>query len=494
MNPSGVNSVDANSPSLVLVLAAGEGTRMRSATPKVLHPVLGRPMLGHVLSAVSGVNPQHTAVVVGAGREHVEQWLGASHPEVLTTVQHERRGTGHAVMVALEDLSAAVSSEGTVMVLTGDTPLLRASTLEALLMEHAQSAALATVLTATLEDPTGYGRIVRNHEGAVVAIVEHKDATEEQRSIAEINSGIYVFDAQALRTALPQLSTNNSQGELYLTDVLALIHQSGGRVSAHVADDFRDVWGVNDRLQLADAARVMQQRINERWMREGVSIVDPATTWIDADAVIARDVTIYPSTYIQGDCAIDEQAVIGPDTTLVRCRVEAGAHVVRSQATDAHIGPHVSVGPFSFLRPGTILREHSKAGAFVEMKNADLGANSKVPHLSYVGDATIGSDSNIGAATIFVNYDGVNKHHTTVGDAVRIGSDSMLVAPITIGDGAYTAAGSVITEDVPPGAIGVGRARQRNILGWVRMKRAGSSSDVAATKALSQSTDETESQ
>lgn len=481
------------SPSLVLILAAGEGTRMRSSTPKVLHPVLGRPMLGHVLNAVTALRPSQIAVVTGSGREEVEGWLAVHWPAVLTTVQAERRGTGHAVRIALADLQErGVDLSGDIVVVTGDTPLLTGTTLEALVASHRSESAAATVLTAVLSDPTGYGRVVRDGAGAVTAIVEHKDASQAEREISEINSGIYVFALDALHDSLSQLTTDNAQGEEYLTDVIKIEHGMGLRVSAHETTDAVEISGVNDRVQLAAAASVLRDRINAAWMREGVSIVDPATTWIESDVVLARDVVIEPSTYLRGKTAIAEGAVIGPDTTLIDCTVDEGAHVLRSHATEAHIGKDSSVGPFSFLRPGAELHEKAKAGAYVEIKNSIIGRGSKVPHLSYVGDAEIGVDTNIGAATVFVNYDGVSKHRTVVGDAVRIGSDSMLVAPVVIGDGAYTAAGSVITEDVPAGAMAVGRAKQRNILGWVRMKRSGTASDIAATKATETTTTETE--
>jgi bifunctional UDP-N-acetylglucosamine pyrophosphorylase/glucosamine-1-phosphate N-acetyltransferase len=475
----------------VLVLAAGEGTRMRSSLPKVLHPVLGRPMVGHVLHAVRQIDPQLTSVVTGAGREQVESWLHSHHSEVSTVEQAQRRGTGHAVRIALEALPQ-LDDNTSVVVLTGDTPLLTGDTLEQLVAHHAELNATATVLTAELEDPAGYGRIVRDADRNVLRIVEHKDATDEIRALREINSGMYVFEAKALRSALSHITTNNSQGEEYLTDVIEIIRESGQIVAAYVAGDAREISGVNDRSQLAYVSAVMRDRINDAWMREGVTIIDPATTWIESDVVISRDVTIEPSTYLRGQTAIAEGAVIGPDTTLIDCVVDEGAEVLRSHATQAHIGPRASVGPFSFLRPGTLLHEAAKVGAYVEIKKSIIGRGSKVPHLSYVGDATIGADTNIGAATVFVNYDGVTKHQTVVGDGVRIGSDSMLVAPLTIGDGAYTAAGSVITDDVPPGAMAVGRARQRNISGWVRLRRAGSVSDIAASKAQQSTETETE--
>ena len=375
------------SPSLVLILAAGEGTRMRSSIPKVLHPVLGRPMLGHVLHAAQSLRPSHVAVVTGAGREDVENWLASEWPHVLTTVQAERHGTGHAVRVALDDLeSRGVALGSEVVVLTGDTPLLTGATLEALVAAHRAEAASATVLSAVLPDPTGYGRIVRDESGAVVSIVEHKDASEQQRSISEINSGMYVFAVDALRTALTQVTRDNAQGEEYLTDVLQIQRTLNLRVAAFPVADGYEIAGVNDRVQLADAAAVMRQRINAAWMREGVSIIDPATTWIEADVVLARDVTIEPSTYLRGKTAVAEGAVIGPDTTLIDCVVDEAAHVLRSHATEAHIGKSASVGPFSFLRPGAELHEKAKAGAYVEIKNSIIGRGSKVPHLSYVGE------------------------------------------------------------------------------------------------------------
>jgi len=477
------------------VLAAGEGTRMRSATPKVLHPVLGRSLLGHVLHAVAGLEAHTTAVVTGAGRAEVEAWLSANHPHIKTVEQTPRNGTGHAVRIALAALNATgVDTSREVVVLTGDTPLLQATTLQSLLAAHRAAGVKATVLTAELPDATGYGRIIRNASGAIESIVEHKDASDTQREIREINSGMYVFDGEALKSALTKLTTNNSQGEEYLTDVLQILREGGNHIAAHIAEDSAEIAGVNDRAQLADAAAVMRGRINAAWMHEGVTIVDPATTWIEADVVIARDVTIEPSTHLRGKTAIAEGAVVGPDTTLIDCIVDEGASVIRSHATGALIGPRATVGPFTFLRPGAELHEGAKAGAYVEIKNSIIGRGSKVPHLSYVGDATIGQGTNIGAAAIFVNYDGVTKHRTVVGDSVRIGSDSMLVAPVTIGDGAYTAAGSVITSDVPAGSLAVGRARQRIIEGWVRLRPAGSSSDIAATKAQSHNTPTTESE
>jgi len=462
----------------VVILAAGEGTRMKSSTPKVLHSISGRSLVGHVLSAVSALSPKQVRVVVGAGREQVEAHLSEIAPHVTTIFQEKRGGTGHATQLALDGLKAS----GTILVLAGDTPMLTGSSLSELLSAHHAGGFTASVLTAEHPDPTGYGRIIRADDDSLLRIVEERDADEIQRDILEVNSGVYAFDAIKLAGAIGKLKNDNSQGELYLTDVIEILRNEGGKIAAVLIDDFIEILGVNDRVQLAESAALLRDRINEDLMRDGVTIVDPLSTWVDATANVASDVVLMPGTAISGTTTVAAGAVIGPRTTLVDCTVGTGARVVESRCTEAIIGEGASVGPYTFLRPGTKLLPHSKVGAYVEMKNATLGEGSKVPHLSYVGDAVIGEGSNIGAATIFVNYDGVEKHYTVVGDHVRIGSDSMLVAPVTIGDGAYTAAGSVITEDVPPGAIGVGRAKQRNVIGWVLRKRAGSKSAEAAMR------------
>ena len=462
----------------VVILAAGEGTRMKSSTPKVLHSIAGRSLVGHVLSAVSALSPKQVRVVVGAGREQVEAHLSEVAPHVTTVFQEKRGGTGHATQLALDGLKAS----GTILVLAGDTPMLTGSSLTQLLIEHHAGGFTASVLTAEHPDPTGYGRIIRADDDSLLRIVEERDADEIQRDILEVNSGVYAFDAVKLAGAIGKLKNDNSQGELYLTDVIEILRNDGGKIAAVLIDDFIEILGVNDRVQLAESAALLRDRINEDLMRDGVTIVDPLSTWVDATATVASDVVLMPGTAISGKSTVATGAVIGPRTTLVDCTVGTGARVIESRCTEAIIGDGANVGPFTFLRPGTKLLPNSKVGAYVEMKNATLGEGSKVPHLSYVGDAVIGEGSNIGAATIFVNYDGVEKHYTVVGDHVRIGSDSMLVAPVTIGDGAYTAAGSVITEDVPPGAIGVGRAKQRNVIGWVLRKRAGSKSAEAAMR------------
>jgi bifunctional UDP-N-acetylglucosamine pyrophosphorylase/glucosamine-1-phosphate N-acetyltransferase len=477
--------VTSTRPSVVVILAAGEGTRMKSATPKVLHAVAGRSLLGHVIEAAATLEPHHLVVVVGHGRDEVCEHMEEIAPWAVTVVQEERNGTGHAVRIALADLAdrGVSTANGPVVILTGDTPLLTGRTLVGLLLEHEATGASATVLTARLPRPDGYGRIVRDQDGSVSAIVEDKDASEEQLRIDEVNSGMYAFAADRLARALAGLTTDNAQGEEYLTDVIGLLRNDGDVVSASLCADADEILGVNDRVQLAQASAIMRDRINDRWMREGVSILDPASTWLDVDVELQSDVVIRPQVALRGPTAVATGALIGPGTTLISCEVGSGAEVIHTWAELAVIGEGSRVGPFTYLRPGTVLGRGTRAGAYVEIKNSSIGDQAKVPHLSYVGDAEVGSGSNIGAATIVVNYDGVEKHRTVIGDHVRIGSDTMLVAPVTVGDGAYTAAGSVITDDVPPGAMAVGRARQRNIDGWVQRRRPGSPAAEAAERA-----------
>nr|WP_062338887.1 bifunctional UDP-N-acetylglucosamine diphosphorylase/glucosamine-1-phosphate N-acetyltransferase GlmU [Herbidospora sakaeratensis] len=473
--------MSAPRPAAVIVLAAGEGTRMKSATPKVLHEVCGRTLVGHMLHASRELGPERLIVVVGHAREQVSAHLSADFPDVTPVVQEQQNGTGHAVRMVLENVGVI---EGTVLVVYGDTPLLRGSTLAGLLGEHSARGNAVTVLTAHVPDPTGYGRIVRGDDGAVLAIVEHKDATPEQLAIDEMNSGVYAFDGALLADAVKRVSTANSQGEEYLTDVLSILREDGHRVGAHVAADHVEVEGVNNKAQLAFVRRVLNDRILHEHMINGVTIVDPASTWIDADVRLEADAVVHPNTQLHGVCTVGTGAEIGPGCTLTDTVVGADAVVRNAVCDSAEIGPGASVGPFAYLRPGTRLGAKGKIGTYVETKNAVIGAGSKVPHLSYVGDATIGEGANIGAATVFVNYDGVDKHHTTVGDHARVGSDTMLVAPLTIGEGAYTAAGSVIVNDVPPGAMAVARGRQRNVEGWVIRRRSGTKSAEAAQRAL----------
>ncbi|MEU8436386.1 bifunctional UDP-N-acetylglucosamine diphosphorylase/glucosamine-1-phosphate N-acetyltransferase GlmU [Streptomyces sp. NPDC029216] len=471
--------MSATRPAAVVVLAAGEGTRMKSATPKVLHEICGRSLVGHVVAASRELDPTHLVVVVGHAREQVTAHLAGVDAGVRTAVQHEQNGTGHAVRMALEELGGTV--DGTVIVVCGDTPLLTGETLRALAATHEADGNAVTVLTAEVPDSTGYGRIVRDPQtGAVTAIVEHKDATDAQRAIREINSGVFAFDGALLTDALGKVRTDNSQGEEYLTDVLGILREAGHRVGAAVGSDHRQILGINNRVQLAEARALLNARLLERAMLAGVTVVDPASVFVDVTVTFGQDALIHPGTQLLGATHIGEGAEVGPNTRLKDTRVGAGARVDNTVADGAVVGDLATVGPFAYLRPGTDLGVKAKAGTYVEMKNATIGEGTKVPHLSYVGDATIGEYTNIGAASVFVNYDGEHKHHTTVGSHCKTGSDNMFVAPVTIGDGAYTAAGSVITKDVPPGALAVARGQQRNIEGWVARKRPGSAAATAA--------------
>jgi bifunctional UDP-N-acetylglucosamine pyrophosphorylase / glucosamine-1-phosphate N-acetyltransferase len=438
---------------IVLILAAGQGTRMRSQTPKVLHELCGRPMV---------LWPVQAALAAGAGRVVVvdspARALEAVLPEgVELAVQARADGTGGAVaagMAALEETSSgAVDPAAPVVVLSGDVPLVSAEAIGELIDAHMSSGAAATMATTVLDDPTGYGRVLRDQSGAVEMVVETKgqgDSTQAQREIREVNTGIFVFAARALREALPHLSADNAQGELYLPQVLALLRSGGALVAGHNVEDERLVLGVNDRVGLARVRKLAQTAIHERHMLAGVSILDPEATVIDVGVEIGPDTLIEPFTTIRGSTRIGSGCTIR-HSYLVDCVLEDGA----------------SVGPFGYLRPGAVLRSGAKVGTFVEVKNSDIGAGSKIPHLSYIGDADVGEGSNLGAATITANYDGRAKHRTTVGRGVRTGVDTTLVAPVNVGDGAYTGAGSVITEDVPPGALGIARERQRNVEGYV---------------------------
>lgn len=469
----------------VIVLAAGGGTRMKSKTMKVLHPVVGRSMVGHVLHAVQQVQPRRIVAVVGHQREQVAPHIQALAPDALLAVQEEQRGTGHAVRVAIDAVQEAEGRpSGTVLVAYGDTPLLQAESLQRFAEEHEAAQRAVSILSGVVPEPFGYGRVVRNADGEVEGIVEEKDATPEQREIAEINSGILAFDAAFLVDALPRLGNDNANGEYYLTDTVQLAREAGLHVGAHVIDDVLQTEGVNDRVQLARIGRVMNDRIVERWMREGVSVMDPATTWIDADVVLAPDVTLLPGVQLLGATVVGEDAVIGPDTTLKDCEVGSGARVVRTHGELAVVGGEATVGPFSYLRPGTQLGIGGKIGAFVETKNAQIGDGAKVPHLSYVGDAEIGEGTNIGAGTIFANYDGVAKHRTTIGKHARTGSNNTFVAPVEVGDGAGTAGGTVVRRDVPPGALAVSSGPQRNLERWALSKRPGTAQADAASAAL----------
>jgi bifunctional UDP-N-acetylglucosamine pyrophosphorylase / glucosamine-1-phosphate N-acetyltransferase len=478
-----VHSDQAPSPVAVIVLAAGEGKRMKSSRSKLLHEIAGHSMLSYAVTAATEVQPEHIVVVVGHLRDQVEAHLAEIAPHVLIAVQDQQLGTGHAVQVALGQLA---DLDGDLIVTYGDVPMLTGETLAALVEEHRAQQAAVTVLTAEVPDPSGYGRILRDPDGVVSGIVEHRDADEAQREITEINSGIYVFDAAALKTALAQLAPTNDQGELYLSDVPALVRQAGHPVAALLIDDLWQTEGVNDRIQLSQMNAEVNRRILQRWMREGVTVIDPATTWVHASVDLAPDVILLPGTSLEGATSVAAGARIGPDTTLIDVEVGENAVVTRTQASLSVIGPGANVGPFAYLRPGTTLGAGGKIGTFVEAKNARIGAGAKAPHLSYLGDAVIGEGANIGAGVIFANYDGVRKSTTTVGAYAFVGSNSVLAAPVEVADGAYIAAGSTITGDVGPGDLGVSRSRQRNVPGWVARKRAGTKTARAAEAALEQ--------
>ena len=469
----------------VIVLAAGAGTRMRSDTPKVLHTLAGRSIVSHALRSAAKAAPGELVVLLGHDRDRVAPAVAELAEElgrpILIAVQEQQLGTGHAVKCALSALPDDYT--GSVVVTYGDVPLLDADTLAGLITAHSADSAVATMLTTTLPDPTGYGRILRTQDGEVIAIVEQADASPSQRAIREINAGVYAFDTAALRSALNRLQPHNAQQELYLTDVVEIFRSDGHIVRAKHVDDSALVAGVNDRVQLAELGAELNRRIVAAHQRAGVTIVDPATTWIDVDVTIGRDTVIHPGTQLLAATRIGSRCQIGPDTTLTDVTVGEKAVVVRTHGGQSVIGDGAAVGPFAYLRPGTVLGADGKLGAFVETKNATIGAGTKVPHLTYVGDADIGEHSNIGASSVFVNYDGETKNRTTIGSHVRTGSDNMFVAPVTVGDGAYTGAGTVVREDVPPGALAVSAGPQRNIEGWVPRKRPGSAAAEAAAKA-----------
>ena len=466
----------------VIVLAAGGGTRMKSKTMKVLHPLCGRSMIGHVLVAVQAVQPDRIVAVVGHQREQVSAHIASLVPDAVLAVQETQDGTGHAVRVAME--SAGVDDRHRHRRVRRH-PAARGREPARLRRGARGRAARRQHPVRGGRGPFGYGRVVRNAEGDVEAIVEEKDATAAQREIREINSGILAFDAGFLAEALPRLSNDNAKGEYYLTETVRIARDAGLTVGAHVIDDVMQTEGANDRIELAALGRELNRRILTRWMRDGVTVMDPDTTWIDADVVLAEDVTILPGTQLLGATVVGEDAVIGPDTTLKDCEIGVGARVVRTHGELAVIGAGASVGPFSYLRPGTQLGADGKIGAFVETKNAVIGDGAKVPHLSYVGDAEIGEGTNVGAGTIFANYDGVAKHRTTIGRHARTGSNNTFVAPVTVGDGAGTGAGTVVRRDVPPGALAVSAGPQRNVDGWAQRKRPGTPQGDAAEAAAS---------
>jgi bifunctional UDP-N-acetylglucosamine pyrophosphorylase/glucosamine-1-phosphate N-acetyltransferase len=450
-----------------LILAAGEGTRMKSALPKVAHEILGAPIVTHVIEAVRGAGVSRVVVVTGSGAETVEALLADA--DVAFVRQHERLGTGHAVMSAAEALGDA---EGSLLVVAGDCPLLTAETLATLVAARTDAAAACSMLTACLDDPSGYGRIVRADDGSIAGIVEDKDLAPDQRGIAEVNTSTYCFDARALFAHLHRLEAGNTQGEYYLTDIVALFREEGLAVIGVESSDPAEALGVNSRVQLAEAACVLRRRINERHMLAGVTMTDPELVWIGSHVTIGRDTVIEPMTFLLGETCIGADCVLGPDTRIADSTIDDGCVVDSSIVVGSVLGSRVSVGPRAYLRPGTSMGDRSKAGTSVEIKNARIGAGTKVPHLSYIGDAEIGAGANIGAGTITCNYDGWHKHVTRIGDGAFVGSDTMLIAPVEIGEGAVVGAGSAISRDVPAGALAVERTEQRTIEGWAARRRA----------------------
>jgi bifunctional UDP-N-acetylglucosamine pyrophosphorylase / glucosamine-1-phosphate N-acetyltransferase len=445
----------------VVILAAGQGTRMRSQVPKVLHDLCGRPMIAWSVAAALGAGAGKVVVVDGPDRP-----LNGALPDgVELAIQPEANGTGGAVLAAVDHVG-----EEPVLVLNGDVPLVTADLLRGLLDAHLTSRAQATLASTELDDPSGYGRVVRRSDGSVARVVETKvigDATPEELAIREVNGGLYAFDGPALKDALHRLTPDNAQGELYLPSVVELLDQ----VAAHSFDDPAAMLGVNDRVELARVRTLAQARINAEHMRAGVTLVDPAATLIDVAVRIGPDTVIQPSTFLRGTTTIGERCTIGPLTTIIDATLGDEVTVLHSYLTSCEVRDKATIGPFAYLRPGTLLRERAKAGTFVEIKNSDIGEGSKVPHLSYIGDADVGPGTNIGAANVTANYDGVDKHRTTIGADVHTSVDTSFVAPVTVGDGAYTAANSAITEDVPPGALGIARARQTNIEDYAERKR-----------------------
>ncbi|WP_396350690.1 bifunctional UDP-N-acetylglucosamine diphosphorylase/glucosamine-1-phosphate N-acetyltransferase GlmU [Kocuria rhizophila] len=470
-------------PAAIIVLAAGQGTRMKSRTPKIMHEIGGRSMLAHALKVAGELRPERIVAVVRHQRDLVAQHIADVAPGVLTADQSDVPGTGSAVDAGLDVLDAETPVSGTVLVTYGDVPLLTAETLRAFVAHHTGQGNAVTVLTADHPEPGKYGRILRDGEGRFTEIKEFKDATEDERAVTEVNSGIFAFDAAVLRDALSRVDTDNAQAEKYLTDVPRLAREAGHRVDALKMADYMELEGANDRVQLAALGRYLNQRTLETHMRNGVTVVDPATTWIDDTVELEADSTVLPGTQLHGSTRVGEGAVVGPDTTLTNVTVGRGATVVRTHGSDSELGAGASVGPFAYLRPGTVLGEDAKIGTFVETKKSTIGRGSKIPHLSYVGDATIGENSNIGAASVFVNYDGVNKHRTVIGNDVRMGSDNMYVAPVTVGDGAYSGAGTTVRKDVPAGALVLTEGRQVIVEGWVQQHRPGTAAARAAEAA-----------
>lgn len=444
-----------------VILAAGQGTRMKSKLYKVLHPVCGKPMVEHVVDEVAKVGADRIVTIVGHGAEAVSETLGEKSEYAL---QEEQLGTAHAVEQAEEVLGGL---EGTTLVICGDTPLIQADTMQALLDHHEEMKAKATILTAHAENPTGYGRIIRDENGEVLRNVEEKDASEEERRVTEINTGTYCFDNRALFEALRRVDNDNAQGEYYLPDVIRILKEDGEVVAAYETPKFEDMLGVNDRVALSEAERRMRLRIAEKHMRNGVTIMSPEQTIISADAVIGQDTVLYPGVIIEGETTIGSDCHIGPNSHIVNSTIGHATTVHSSVVLESSIGDETAVGPFAHIRPESVIHNEVKIGNFVEVKKSTIGNSSKLSHLSYVGDATIGESVNLGCGTITVNYDGKNKYETVVGDRSFIGCNTNLVAPVTVGSDAFVAAGTTVTKDVPTDALAIGRVRQENKEGYV---------------------------
>ena len=452
---------------VAVILAAGKGTRMKSKLPKVLHKIGGKPMLQHVLDAADAAGAARKVVVVGHEAELVEAMVGE---QAQMALQAEQLGTGHAVMqteAVLKDFC------GTVMIICGDTPLLEAAELKKFYEGHVASQAAATVLTAFMDDPAGYGRIIRDADGNVLGIVEEKDAVLEQKAIKEINTGIYCVEAPLLFEVLATLTCDTAQGEYYLTDVLAKLNAMGKKVGGVATADSDMIMGINSRRQLAEAENIMRQRILNKLMDDGVTIMDPASTFIEKGVEIGQDTVIYPYTWLEGTTKIGEDCQIGPNVRLTNVRIGNTAELQFVYGHDCEVQDNVVIGPYVHLRPDTVIGDNVKIGNFVEVKNSHVGTGSKLPHLSYIGDSDIGSSVNIGCGCITVNYDGKKKHRTIIEDNAFVGCNSNMVAPVTIGAGAYIGAGSTITKDVPGDDLGIARAKQKNIEGWAAKYRNG---------------------
>lgn len=444
-----------------LILAAGKGTRMKSKLPKVLHKVAGKAMVERVLEAAQSVGAERNVVIVGFGGDDVKAYLG---DRVEYVTQLEQKGTGHAVQQAESVLG---NHDGLILLLCGDTPLVTQQTLEQLLAYHKETGAAATVLTAYMDNPYGYGRIIRNETKSVECIVEEKDGTLDELKVHEVNTGMYIFDSKELWPCLEQLSDDNAQGELYITDVVSILVQAGKTVGAYMTMDSDESLGVNSRLQLAQAELILRDRTNLALMEAGVTLVDPHSTYIAPEVVVGPDTIIYPNTTLEGNTVVGTNNILGPNTRLSNVTVGDNNHIHDSYAHDCEIKNDTVIGPFVHLRPDTVLSDKVKIGNFVEVKNSVVGAGTKLPHLSYIGDSDVGSKVNIGCGTITVNYDGKKKHRTTIEDGVFVGCNSNLVAPVTIGSESYVAAGSTITKDVPSRGLAFGRARQVVKENWV---------------------------